>query len=500
MKKQSVRPISISVAALGGQGGGVLAQWIVDMAEANGYLAQSTSVAGVAQRTGATIYYLELFPRAEAEAVGKQPVLSQMPVPGDVDICMASELAEAGRSISRGFVSPGLTTLITSSHRVFAIGEKEALGDGRMDSEQVQDAARKAAKKLVMFDMDKASGDTGAVISSILFGALAGSGALPFSREDYEETIRKTGKAVDINLAGFARGFGEADGSYKPEAEPEAPAPGPLTLADTVAELPAPVQHVAQEGVKRLVDYQDRDYAVLYLDRIKGCASVVAAKDPDHKLLTEVARYLALWMGFEDVIRVAALKTKPGRMETIRQEVRAKPDQYFHVVEFFHPRYEEICDTMPAFIGRPMMNSKFLTKWIGRFFTDGRNLTTSKLSGFLPLYFLAGFRRIRRSTLRYKRENEQIESWLEQVKSLAPSDYDLAVEVAQCPRLIKGYGDTHARGYDRFTRIMQAIPDLQAAGDAATKVRALRDAALAAEDVEPFDQAYTGTALGVNPA
>ena len=86
------------------------------------------------------------------------------------------------------------------------------------------------------------------------------------------------------------------------------------------------------------------------------------------------------------------------------------------------------------------------------------------------------------------------------MKSLASADYDLAVEVAQCPRLIKGYGDTHARGYSRFTRIMQAIPDLQAAGDAATKVRALRDAALAAEDVEPFDQAYTGTTLGVKPA
>ena len=50
-----VRPITIAVLALGGEGGGVLADWIVDLAQHGGYLAQTTSVPGVAQRTGATI-------------------------------------------------------------------------------------------------------------------------------------------------------------------------------------------------------------------------------------------------------------------------------------------------------------------------------------------------------------------------------------------------------------------------------------------------------------
>jgi NAD-dependent dihydropyrimidine dehydrogenase PreA subunit len=53
------------ILAMGGEGGGVLADWIVDLGEHNGgYLAQTTSVPGVAQRTGATIYYVELFPKA----------------------------------------------------------------------------------------------------------------------------------------------------------------------------------------------------------------------------------------------------------------------------------------------------------------------------------------------------------------------------------------------------------------------------------------------------
>ena len=54
------RPITIAVLAIGGQGGGVLVDWIVALAEREGWRAQSTSVPGVAQRTGATIYYVEM--------------------------------------------------------------------------------------------------------------------------------------------------------------------------------------------------------------------------------------------------------------------------------------------------------------------------------------------------------------------------------------------------------------------------------------------------------
>ena len=68
------QPIKIAILAMGGEGGGVLADWIVDMGEANGWYAQTTSVPGVAQRTGATIYYVELFPGAgQPGAAGGHP-------------------------------------------------------------------------------------------------------------------------------------------------------------------------------------------------------------------------------------------------------------------------------------------------------------------------------------------------------------------------------------------------------------------------------------------
>ena len=99
------RPISVAIVAMGGQGGAVLTTWIVALAEAHGWIAQSTSVPGVAQRTGATIYYVEMM---QASDDGQRPVLAQMPTPDDVDVVIAAEFMEAGRSILRGLVTPCL--------------------------------------------------------------------------------------------------------------------------------------------------------------------------------------------------------------------------------------------------------------------------------------------------------------------------------------------------------------------------------------------------------
>src|ERR1700709_1771877 len=92
------KAITVAILAMGGEGGGVLADWLVDLAEHNGYLAQTTSVPGAARPPGATLYYLEMFPEAPAIAAQQEPVLALMPVPGELDVVVASELMEAARA------------------------------------------------------------------------------------------------------------------------------------------------------------------------------------------------------------------------------------------------------------------------------------------------------------------------------------------------------------------------------------------------------------------
>ena len=200
------RPITIAVLAIGGQGGGVLVDWIVALAERQGWHAQSTSVPGVAQRTGATIYYVETIQVPS----GQTPVFSAMAAPGDVDIVIAAEWMEAGRAIQRGLVTPDRTTLIASTHRTFAVSEKEAPGDGMADSGAVTAAARAASQRFIAFDMAALADQASSVVSFVLFGTLCRAGALPFPRAAFEATITESGIGVQGSLRGFALGFDAA--------------------------------------------------------------------------------------------------------------------------------------------------------------------------------------------------------------------------------------------------------------------------------------------------
>ncbi len=154
------------------------------------------------------------------------PVMAQMPVPGDVDIVVASELMEAGRAVLRGFATADRTTLIGSTSRIYAIGEKSAMGDGRGSSDRILEAAGERSKRFIGFDMEAATARSGSVISSVMFGALAGSGALPFPVAAFEEAIRAGGRAVESNLRGFAEGVAAA---RQPVALPAADTPLPPT-------------------------------------------------------------------------------------------------------------------------------------------------------------------------------------------------------------------------------------------------------------------------------
>ena len=130
------------------------------------------------------------------------------------------------------------------------------------------------------------------------------------------------------------------------------------------------------------------------------------------------------------------------------------------------------------------MNTPLLRNFIGLVCKRGRKINTTSLSGFLLLYLLAGLRVMRRSTLRYKTETAAMEKWLATVEAVAATDYDLAVEIAECQRLVKGYGETHERGTASFKRIMDTLDDLRNQPHAATRVRELREAALADEQGE----------------
>lgn len=481
----ALQPIKIAILAMGGEGGGVLADWIVNLGEDNGYFAQTTSVPGVAQRTGATIYYVELFPGAD-NPLTPRPVLALMPMPGDVDVVLASELMEAGRAVQRGLVTPERTTLVSSTHRVYSIAEKSAMGDGRVDSKALIRHAGLAARQFIHFDMEKVAQQSGSVISAVLFGALFGSGVLPFSRSQFEETIVRGGVGVKPSLRAFSLG---AENAAHPE-DPHETQGDQLTphiaknkhvaelLARVERDFPQHVHYLTIEGVRRLIDYQDPAYASLYLDRVAQLFSQEGGSD--ERLQRALVRHLALWMSYEDTIRVADLKIRDSRFQRVRNEVHANDSQLLDINEFMHPRIEEICETLPKNLGTWLMRPHWLHKTVRKFTQKGRTITTSSLGGFLQLYLLAAWRRGRRTTLRYQLETQRIEGWLSAVEKAAQTNPALATEITQCQRVVKGYSDTHARGLRNF-QILMEIVERYGAQLAPANLRELREAALADE-------------------
>ncbi|WP_404388953.1 indolepyruvate oxidoreductase subunit beta family protein [Humibacillus xanthopallidus] len=536
------RPITVAVLAMGGEGGGVLSNWIASLGEADGWTSQSTSVAGVAQRTGATIYYIELFPPHEDTGTGarQEPVLSMMPTPGEVDVVIASELMEAGRAVQRGFVTPDRTTLIASTNRVYSITERSTLGDGRVDSDALISGAGAASRRFVGADFMALALAARSVISASLFGALAASGTLPFSREDFEAAITQTGKAkqADASLRAFAAGFEAARTALEPpragatpdgtplavESEelvdrPRNPVPVMLSLrrpadpaeeaaraeaaarsqaiADPTSlvgpELHAHALRVARDfpdaarlmllrGIQRTALYQDLDYTDRYLARVARIAALDPDRDGEAAMTTEAARHVALWMCYHDTIHVALQKTRQERLQRVRAEAGAAPEQLMQVREFLHPQVDEITDTMPTALGARLAKSKAFGKVVHAVAHKGIVVNTTSASGYTTLSVLARLRPMRPRSLRFGREQQFIDVWLDLAAELAGEDPDLGTEVIRCERVLKGYGQTHEHGRESFGLLMEAAKRLRGQDGAARQLARLMEAALVDED------------------
>lgn len=482
------RPLTLTVAALGGQGGGVVLNWMIRVAESAGWLVQATSVPGVAQRTGATIYYLEFHPQP---APGEpEPVMALMPSPGVCDLVIAAELMEAVRMVERGIVDAAVTTLVASSHRAYTIDEKSHPVDGRMADSELVAVARSRARKFHLLDLEAIARRHGSVISAAVLGAIAASEVLPFAVNRFEAAITAEGKGVAASLAAFREAYavvrspeamtGETDAR---ETTGKAIGVDPGDDNDPRLEsFPVSLRPLLGDALARLTDYQDAGYAAEYLRRVRPFVDV------DPRLAEEVARGLALWMSFEDTIRVADLKTRPDRLLPL---MAAGDSAIAHVTDWLKPRPEEIFGTLPKALGAWARSTPWVSRMV-RPFTQGQRIRASAPWGYLLFRMLARLKPLRRASLRYAEEWAGIEDWLERVRRHATVNIELAIEMAACQQLVAGYGDTHANGLRRFNALMTLADSIAPHPDAATRFRRLREVALEDVDGRAFDAAKGG--------
>lgn len=480
------RPITLLICALGGEGGGVLAEWLVEAATASGYAAQSTSIPGVAQRTGSTTYYFEVFPLSLAQLDGRTPVFSLYPTPGALDVLVSSELLETVRQIGNGMASPERTLVVSSSSRTLTTAEKLQLGDGRANSTDLLELVRQYSRDARIFDMTAAARETGTVLSAVLFGAIAGSGALPFAREACEQTIRRSGFGVEPSLRGFARAFEQVTGTGQAlppaSAVPKTAAALPAALAQ---EFPAPTHALLGAGHARMLDYQGPEYAELYVRRLRRVLDAERHADPsaleNFATTSETARFLALWMAFDDIVRVADLKCRASRFARVRREVKAADDELVRIYDYFKPGVPEFAALLPGRWARA------LSAWDRRRQQRGKasfalplKLGVHTLSGFLALRAAAGLKGLRKRGSRYAQEQHMIERWLGALEQGTRTHWQLGHEIALCGRLIKGYGATNERGKHNLLHMLDQLALDSQKPDPPARAAAIRAARLAA--------------------
>jgi indolepyruvate ferredoxin oxidoreductase beta subunit len=269
--------------------------------------------------------------------------------------------------------------------------------------------------------------------------------------------------------------------------------------ARIAAGFPENTRDVIALGVERCIDYQDVAYASLYIDRLVKVQDADRAQGggPLFMSTRETARFLALWMCYEDVARVADLKSRPERFDGIRAEAAIGTTEPIKVVEFFKPGFDEVADLLPE---RTARRVRAYGRRRGRtaIFEAGVHVETTSFTGFLQLRAMAALGRWRRKSSRFATEQALIARWLAAI--VAAGSSQLAIEIALTGRLIKGYSDTHARAKENFLRILETIIEsgrIADTGERALAVKRAREAAMAAAEAGPLDAALA--TYGVAP-
>jgi indolepyruvate ferredoxin oxidoreductase beta subunit len=439
-------PIRILIAAMGGEGGGVLAGWITEAAIAAGLLASRTSIPGVAQRTGATTYYLEVRQAAD----GRRPVLALNPAPGEVDVVIATELLEAARMVESGYVTPDRTLLIAPVRRVYTIDEKSAMRDGRLPPERLRDLVQQHAKEVFLFELSGPAARTGP-LNAMLLGVLAGRSVLPIDAETFRTAIRAEGKSIQANLRGFEAGLAAQAAPARRTAETTPPARAAGQSRD-LSDFPSEARPVLAEACARLADYQDQAYVKRYLQRVRR---FVGRPGANGAFIRDLARHLAVRMSFEDVMRVAQLKVREARIVRVLSEGQPRARDIVDVTEFMSPGPEEIFGLLTPRLGRWALGRVAAHGWANGSWQ--LKIRTTRFSGFVRLKLLAALRRWRPHTLRFAEEDAWIERWLGLVERTLAVDAAAAHEVVETASLVRGYSDTYKRGLANWTRIATGV-------------------------------------------
>ncbi|MEL0084123.1 MAG: indolepyruvate oxidoreductase subunit beta family protein [Gammaproteobacteria bacterium] len=490
------RSIRVLIGTVGGQGGGVLSDWLVRGLLNAGWQPQSIGLLGLSQRAGTVIYYLEANPEGDSP-----PILSPFAVPGDVDLILAQEFLELGRLLQGGFAAENCH-IIANTYRYFGTLEKMPAEGGVFPSEEIHQAAEALSDNTWLFhaqDMVTEAGLSYLSSNAILLGAVVASPTFNLPAEPFHQAIRDSGSNVGDNIKAFDLGYqmmrdGTLPRAHFKQAEvqdwqqmaDERAASLPAgkarqyreALQEARQNLPDALNQTLAEALYQLIDFQHLRYAQDYL-------KMVGEFSNDPTLQAAYAQHLALWMTYEDSPRVAQIKTRRSRFVDLAKEHGLKPGQKMVVEDFLAPDPQQIYGIFPTAL------AELIRAIGGRLNPNFENISldmtikTSSLPGYYTMASLAWMRRFRLSSWRHKQEIDQINHWQQAIRDWQQQAPELAFLAADAGRLIKGYGRVRDLAIaDLRLFLSEALPLLQKLSAAGEDALSAGEKALATIAVE----------------
>lgn len=470
--------LKILIPAVGGQGGGVLTEWLVNALLNSDYEVQSISLPGLAQRGGSAVYYIEAYKYNLHN--GTTPIIfSQYPIPGDVDIILCQEFLELGRILEQGYGSKK-TTIISSTHRVYSTLEKLPVSSGIYSEEKLHIIANEFSSEFIGLNalgLAKHNKMDDLAVNAILLGALCASHSIPLGIEDLKSSIDKVGIAVKNNLRAFEIGYDYVANNSATNVKDK------IDFARYIDEKEISTKNIYKEDFKniaeyidnhfteklkiylieavhRLIDYQNPKYARNYLDTISKVIKEDKSQDSD--ISKEFVKNLALLLSYEDGIRVAELKIKSLRFSKIKDEMQIKDNQIFNVIDYLKPDAYEIYGLLPNIIISPLITIINITP-LNRLKRKQKDITfaqkpeTTSFFGFVRLFLLTKIKFLRPYSHRFANEHKVIDKYIESTLKYTDINSSLGASVAKSGSLIKGYGDVRRKSVDVFNRYIDNI-------------------------------------------
>jgi indolepyruvate ferredoxin oxidoreductase len=414
-------PYGILVGGIGGSGVLTVGALLGMAAHIEGKGCTVLDFTGLAQKNGAVLSHVRLAPRQE-------DLNAVRIAPGGADLVLGCDMVVATSPAALGCIEHGVTQAIVNSDlqptAAFVMN-----GDIDFEARAMERAlvAATGASGIAFIDATRlATSLMGDSIATNLFmlGYAFQKGMLPLSLEAMERAIELNGVAVEANKHTFAWGRLAAQDCGRVQALVGATAPPEPMRAQTLGAL-------IERRAAYLRDYQDEAYAQRYRDAVALVAAAEKARAKGHAELAEaVARSLFKLMAYKDEYEVARLYTDGSFRAALQRQFEGDFHLEFHLAP-------------PLFAGRDPETGHLLKRGYGPWMLSAFRLLArlKRLRGTrFDLFGRSAERRMeRRLIAEYDRVIREL------VAALTPENHALAVEIAQLPEQIRGFGHIKER-------------------------------------------------------